>query len=264
VDKTGCKHFFVPDTQIQDGVPLDHLEAAMNYVVDHKPDTVVVIGDWWDMPSLSTYESRGSKYFEGRRYRTDIESGIEALDAFMRPLLMYNDNRRRNKMRQYRPRLIFTEGNHEHRINRAVNAEPKLEGVISTDDYIKELWWYGFEWYPFLEVVNVDGIRYSHYHVNPHSVMGSPISGSMDTMLKNVGYSFTQGHTQTLKYGVHYLSDGSVRQGLVAGAFYQHEEEYKGRQGNSHWRGCVMKNEVRDGRYDPCFLSLEYLLRKWK
>ena len=93
--------------------------------------------------------------------------------------------------------------------------------------------------------------------------MGSPISGSMDTMLKNVGYSFTQGHTQTMKYGVHYLSDGSVRQGLVAGAFYQHEEEYKGPQGNAHWRGCVMKNEVRKGRYDPCFLSIEYLLRKW-
>lgn len=258
-----AKHFFVPDTQIQQGVPMDHLTAAMNYIVDHKPDTVVIIGDWWDMPSLSTYEAKGSKYFEGRRYRADLEAGIEAMMVFMDPFVKYNDNRKRNKMKQYKPRIVFTEGNHEHRVQRAVNAEPKLEGVIGPEDYISVLKDYSIEYHPFLHVVNIDGIRYSHYHVNPHSVMGSPISGSMDTMLKNVGYSFTQGHTQTMKYGVHYLSDGSVKQGLVAGAFYQHEEEYKGPQGNAHWRGCVMKNEVRKGRYDPCFLSIEYLLRKW-
>ena len=72
------------------------------------------------------------------------------------------------------------------------------------------------------------------------------------------------GHQQTLQYGVQYLTDGSCRQGLVAGSFYQHDEPYMGEQGNaSHWRGMVMKNEVENGSYDPCFLSIDYLLDRW-
>lgn len=257
------KHFFLPDTQVQQGVPLNHLTAAMNYIVDHKPDVVIHIGDHWDFPSLSTYETKGSKYFEGRRYRADLEAGEEGLRTLMGPLIEYNNHRRKLKMRTYKPRLVFTVGNHEQRVQRAVNAEPKLEGVIGPEDYLELLLSFEFQVHPFLQVVNIDGVRYSHFHQNPHSIMGSPVSGSMDTMLKNVGYSFSMGHQQTLKYGVHYLSDGSVRQGLVAGSFYQHDEDYRGAQGNSHWRGCIMKNEVREGRYDPCFLSMEYLLRKW-
>jgi hypothetical protein len=31
----------------------------------------------------------------------------------------------------------------------------------------------------------------------------------------------------------------------------------------SHWRGIVMKNQVENGRYDPCFVSMKYLLDKY-
>jgi hypothetical protein len=51
--------------------------------------------------------------------------------------------------------------------------------------------------------------------------------------------------------------------GLIVGSFYQHDEEYKGYQGNNHWRGCIMKHEVKDGNYCLLELSLNYLLRGW-
>lgn len=255
------RHLFIPDTQVQQGVPIDHLAAAMNYAVEHKPDVIIHIGDHWDMPSLSTYEQKGSKYFEGKRYLADIEAGAEGMEVLLRPLWEYNAHRKAMKMRQYKPRLVFCKGNHENRVTRAVNTEPKLQGLVTEEHFNLEK--LGWEVHEFLEIVNIDGIRYSHYIQNPMSVMGAPLSGSMDTMLKNAGFSFSMGHQQTLKYGVHYLSDGSVRQGLVAGSFYQHDEAYRGHQGNQHWRGCVLKNEVRDSRYDPCFLSIEYLLRRW-
>ena len=59
------KLLFIPDTQIKNGVNLDHIQALGNYILDKKPDIIVCIGDWWDMPSLSSYEKKGSKYFEG-------------------------------------------------------------------------------------------------------------------------------------------------------------------------------------------------------
>jgi hypothetical protein len=42
-----------------------------------------------------------------------------------------------------------------------------------------------------------------------------------------------------------------------------HDEEYLGPEGNNYWRGIVVKHEVRNGMYDPMFVSLDYLLRKW-
>ena len=34
------KIFIIPDTQVKPGVPLNHLEAAGNYIADKKPDVV--------------------------------------------------------------------------------------------------------------------------------------------------------------------------------------------------------------------------------
>jgi hypothetical protein len=50
--------------------------------------------------------------------------------------------------------------------------------------------------------------------------------------------------------------------GLIAGACYVHAEPYLGYQGNSHFRGIVVKNEVRDGHYDIMRVSLDYLSRQ--
>lgn len=45
---------------------------------------------------------------------------------------------------------------------------------------------------------------------------------------------------------------------------YDHEESYKGPQGNHHFRGIVVKNRVQNGSYDPMFMSLDYLMDKYK
>ena len=71
------------------------------------------------------------------------------------------------------------------------------------------------------------------------------------------------GHQQTLQTGIRYTVTGKAHRGLVAGAFYMHDEEYMGSQGNHHWRGCIMKHEVEDGNYSILELSLEYLMKEW-
>lgn len=571
--RLGNKHIFIPDTQIQNGVPTNHLEALGNYIVDKKPDVIVHIGDHWDMPSLSSYEKKGSKYFENRRYLDDIESGIEAMEILLKPLNEYNTKRRSQKMAMYKPRKVFITGNHEcfddktecltrrgwlhytdikpddfvftlnndltgvwqpiknihcnyyigemytyesstvsmsvtpnhrvlytsngsgrlkyktanqspsncdlfvasknanseysltdeqieyigvavtdshhtkhgslifyqsgakadrieqiikacnisytktarqrntthicgkklknkpqtsyefrmkrpdwcpnsnkklpdfvynfshrqfkkfldmlifcdgsipkknagsrvfygqkqicddvqklciingvrasiteyrenqfrvniapnnvvrvdgflntttlyegevwclsvenenfmvrrnnkayfsgnSRISRAVNEDPKLEGVITTDHFQLEK--FSWEVHPFLEVVDIDGVKYSHYFINPDGLMGRPIGGNIHNKLKILGHSFSMGHQQTYEVGVKYTGDGRRLRGLIAGSFYQHDEEYLGPQKNrQHWRGAILKTEVREGNYDLVELSMEYLLTHW-
>lgn len=252
-------HFVIPDTQCKDGVKMNHLEAAGNYIVDHQPDTIIHLADHWDMPSLSSYEKKGSKYFEGKSYQRDIEAGLEGMELLLGPLSRYNEKRKRLKMRQYRPRMIFTTGNHEDRVSRAISEDPRLDGALSLDHM--QLRKFGWEAYPFLQPVAVDGVHYAHYFYNPNT--GRPWGGVVSTRLKNIGFSFTMGHQQGKDLAERHLSNGKTIRGTVVGSFYQHDEEYKGYQGNNHWRGCIMKHEVANGNYCLMELSLDYLLKEW-
>jgi len=256
------KILVIPDTQVKEGVPTNHIGAAGNYLVKHRPDTVVLLGDWWDCPSLSMFNTNLEA--EGLKLKEDLRAGNAALALFMHPLLKLQAKQLDNKKKVYRPKLIYCVGNHDPqvRIPRLVERHPILQGFL-LEDTTDLLEGYGFEVVPFLEVKEIEGIRFAHYFVNPHSAKKSPLGGAIDTMLKNAGFSFIQGHTQGLKMGKHYLGDGTRRLGIVAGSFYQHKEKYMGVQGNEHWHGIIQLNEVKDGGADVAEISLNYLLRKY-
>lgn len=259
---TKKEHMFIPDPQCKPGVPLDHLEAAGNYALEHKPDVIVNIGDHWDMPSLSQYEQRGSKYFEGKTYRDDIEAGKEGMRRLLGPIWNYNKKHSRWKKRKYEPRIVLTLGNHENRIERALNQDPRLEGTIGLESF--DLNGFGVEWYNFLEIVEIDGILYSHYFIHPDANTGNPLSGTIENRMRAIGQSFSQGHQQRLQYGIRYTATGKPVQGLVCGSFYQHNEGYMGPQANNqHFRGIVYKHEVKDGAYDPMMVSLNFLMENY-
>lgn len=257
------KLLIIPDTQVRKGVPTDHIRAAGNYIARHQPDIIVVMGDWWDMPSLSLYNT--TLQAEGARITEDLNAGYDAFDLLLEPIERLNKKLARDKKKQYNPRKVYITGNHDPqvRIPRFIEQYPMLKGYLSEGEADLFLEGLGFEVVPFLEIKNIEGIRFSHYIQNPHSLRGSPLSGQIDTMLKNAGHSFVQGHQQTYKMGKHYLSDGTQRLGIVCGAFYDHDEDYMSPQGNKHWRGIIQLNEVKDGSADVCELSLNYLKREY-
>ena len=256
-------HIMIPDTQIRPGVPLDQLEWIGQYIVDEfaqKPSVKIMhIGDHADMPSLSTWDY-GKREMEGRRYREDIEAANKGFDVLNKPLRDYNLKRALSHRAKWEPEKHIFLGNHENRIVRATSLDAKLDGTISVDDLnYKE---HGWNVHNFLAPVNIDGVIYSHYFYSP--MTGKPYGGtSIDTRLKNIGHTFTMGHQQTLMYGLRFV-DGKSQHGLVAGACYLHDEDYKGPQGNAHWRGIIVKHEVYDGSYDPMFVSLNYLCRRYE
>ena len=212
-----------------------------------------MLGDWWDMPSLSSYDT-GKKSFEGRMYGADIAAGNRGMDLFMAPI---------RKARGYKPRLIFLYGNHEQRILRAIENDRKLDGTIGYKDF--NLAKHGWETHKFLEVVVVDGIAYSHFF--PRSANGRIVqtkngAPTAKDQLKREGRSATAGHAQGLDWSPMPLG-GKIQCGLIAGSFYQHDEDYMGPQGNDYWRGLVIKHEVKAGSYCPMFVSLDYLKRRY-
>ena len=259
------KHMFIPDVQAKEGTPTDHLTAAGRMIVDEQPDVIVCIGDFADMPSLSSYDRPGTKAYEGRRYSTDIESARESMRALLAPMWQYNRHQRKHKKKQYAPRMVMTLGNHEDRITRAINRDPThLEGDygISLNDlgYAQV----GWEVHPFLEVVEIDGIHYSHYFTNPDGFTSHPVGGTIQNKLNKLRLSFAHGHQQVFQAGETYDATGKRLQGLVMGAFYQHDEGYMGPQQNrTHYRGLAMLDNVGPDGYDIRPVSISNLMKKY-
>jgi hypothetical protein len=218
----------------------------------------VCIGDFADMPSLSSYD-KGKKQYEGRRYKRDIEAAQFAMQAFLGPLNEYNEQRRRNKKAEYRPRMVMTLGNHEHRINRATDDDPKLDGLISVDDLAyKE---YGWEVYPFLETVIIEGVAFAHFFAT--GVMGRP-AGSAAAQFKVANMSCFAGHQQGKQ--IHYAkrADGAILTSIISGSCYEHHEHFLGPQVNKqHWRGFFMLHDTKDGSFDEMPVSLSFINQRY-
>lgn len=250
------RHLLIPDVQAREGVSLDHLDWIGQFIVRKKPDVIVQIGDFADMPSLSSYD-KGTKDFEGRRYKKDIAAAKLAMDTLLSPMRAYNARRKETHHAQYKPRMVLTLGNHEERIARAINQQPELEGMIGYEDLPYQDW----EVHDFLKPVIIDCILYCHYLSNPMS--GRPLSGTALNQLAKAQHSFCVGHKQTLDVATYFSPAGKQTWGIVAGACYEHLENYKGYQGNHHWRGIVMLNDVVEGNFDPGFISLDYLKKRY-
>lgn len=247
----------IPDVQVKPGVDTSHLKWLGQYIVDKRPEKIVCIGDFADMPSLSSYDV-GKKSFEGRRYRADVSASRLAMGTLLTPLYDLQIRQRLNRKKVYEPEMHLTLGNHENRINRAVENDPKLEGTIGVTDLDYE----GFGWkvYPFLEVVVIDGVAFSHYFTT--GTAGRP-STTANAQLNKQHQSCIAGHQQGLQIATGKRADGALLTSIIAGSFYLHDEEYMGQQGNKHWRGALMLHGVEDGSFDLNLLPMRYLKERY-
>lgn len=250
----GPRIIVIPDLQVKPGVPTQHLQWAADYIADKKPDVVVQIGDWFDMPSLSSYD-RGKRSSEGRRYKEDIQAGCASRTLFEARL----------KRRRFKPRRkVFTLGNHEERILRAVEDDAKLEGQLSLQDlgFERDDW----EVHEFLRPVEIHDVWFSHFFpVNGDGKVTQNKRGcpNAKTQGQRVKRSCVSGHLQGLDTAFIHTPMGLGRS-VISGSFYSHSESYLTPMGNVHWHGILSLNDIRNGGYfDIIEVSMDYLERKY-
>lgn len=254
---TGRRHLVIPDTQVRPGDDMSFLTAIGRYIVKMKPDVIIHLGDHADMPSLSSYDA-GKKSFEGRRYLADVQAARYGMEALLSPIWEYNKKARKTKHKLYVPQMEFITGNHENRINRAVNDDAKLEGVLSTADLgYKE---YGWNVHDFLDVALLDGVAYSHFFVT--GLAGRPASTAA-AQFRKTSMSCIAGHQQGLQIHTGSRADGKRLTSVIAGSCYTHNEDYLGPQGNAHYRGVLVLHDVNDGEFELMPVTLKYIINKY-
>lgn len=244
--------------------PESHTErfsALANFIIDKRPDHIVCIGDFADMASLCKYDV-GTVNAEGRRYADDIASANVALGLVNNPVRSYSNRVRQNRKKRYDPKFYVTLGNHENRIERAVQQDPKLFGHLSTDDI--EFKRYGWEVVPYLSPLEIEGICFQHYFTS--GVMGRPIGGHNHarTLIQRNHVSSVCGHSHLRDYSEDANSFGRRVFGLVAGCYddlgvgYEYTTEQ-----DRFWSGLVLLHEVANGSAEPAWFSYQYILEGW-
>jgi len=240
-------HMVIPDCQVRPGVPLDHLRWVGNYAAEKRPDVIIDLGDFSDLRSLSSYDV-GKVSAEGKRYADDVAVTKEADRLLTAPIIAADRSRKK------RTRRIKCLGNHEQRADREGENNPKFKGYISSDDLGYEQT--GWEVHPFLDVVRVNDIDYSHYFTS--GPMGRPVS-SARALLARRNSSAVMGHVPIIDIAVHAVTQQIA---IFAGICYQHSEGHLP-QANNTKAGIWMLHEVHDGTFDPMFVSLGFLKRRY-
>lgn len=248
-------HLVIPDIHAHPDHPNDRADYLSQLIIDLQPDVVINLGDQFDMSSLSGYD-KGKRSFVGRSYKNDLNSGLEFSERLWEPV------RARKKRLPYR---IYIEGNHEHRIEKALDLNPELVGTIDFEDYDLDRYYDEVIRYEGSTpgIIEVDGINYSHYFIS--GVLGRPISGEHPaySLSTKLGGSVTAGHLHTVDYNVRTDVYGRKRHALIAGCFFDYNSDWAGKANDLYWRGVVVKRNVTNGEYDPEFISMNQLVKEY-
>jgi 3',5'-cyclic AMP phosphodiesterase CpdA len=248
-------HLIIPDIHAHPEHSNERADWLANLINDTRPDVVVNIGDSADMSSLSSYD-RGKRSFYGKSYAKDLEAHQDFQERMWGPV------RARKKKLPYR---VVLEGNHEHRIEKALDMSPELQGTIGFQDFLFD------EYYD--EVIRydgntpgattIDGVTYAHYFTSGN--MGRAIGNehSAYSLLTKKFVSCTQGHSHTLDFCTRVRQDKVRIMGLVAGSYFDYQSDWAGTSQTNWWKGVIIKHNVNNGTYDPEFISLEQLRKAY-
>lgn len=196
-----------------------------------KGDAILCLGDFADMPSLATQE-KGTRRAEGRRYADDVACAKKAAGV------VFSGLPGREK--------VMLLGNHEHRIDRAAQEDPKMHRTISCADL-----GYGRHFdsvLSFLQVAKVRGFAASHYFAS--GVMGRPIGGASPatSLLNKLHCSAVAGHSHLLDLAVQTMPTGDKLYGIVAGCYAhpKYAEAWCAATRQMWWSGIVRVGQVRE------------------
>ncbi len=96
------------------------LAAVEKLMADYRFDGYLQIGDFLDFDCISSHNKNNLRAVEGKRIHLDYDVAGDILDRHQAII------RAKNKDAQF----VILEGNHEHRMERYLDANPALEGMV--------------------------------------------------------------------------------------------------------------------------------------
>ena len=151
-------------------------ELFKEFLYDFKPDILVDGGDHVDFPYISSFNKDKLLLLEGKRLKKDFDLLNEELAD----------------LRQTCDRMLFLQGNHEERLERAVQKQPLLEGMVDLEANVdfKAL---DIEYYPLKQQpVKIDKLHFLHGTY-------TGVNHTKKQLIKYMGSSLIYGHVHAFQ-----------------------------------------------------------------
>lgn len=233
----------------------DRADWAAKLIVDIRPDVVINMGDAADLESLSSYD-KGKRSFHGKSYRKDLDAHLEFQERLWEPV---------KKTKKKLPWSVFLEGNHEHRIEKALDLSPEMTGMIGFDDFEFDRYYDEIVRYDggLPGIYKSDGILFSHFF--PTGISGRPIGGERPAhmLLAKNGISSVAAHSHTLDFATRRTVADGYLNALVVGCYQDFINPWAGSIGKFWQAGIPVLRNVEDGRFDFQWISIESLKKEY-
>lgn len=214
-------------------------------IAERQPDTIIQLGDFLSMDSLSRWDKDKRLKIEGRRYNRDIESGRSAIGKMLQPIADLQQRQRRMKKALYNPTVYWFEGNHEYWIRQYVDYNPELDGQIS---YRKDLGWPdSWEFIRYPDLAYIQGLYFTHIPMTKGGALMSPYI--CHRALEMFEGSVIFGHTHEFQVATKTRFGGHQYTALNTGCLFNETPDYAYGKQNNYWRG-VFLIYPQDGNFD--------------
>ena len=251
----------VGDCHVSTEEDLSRFDYANELIMEKRPDIIVLMGDFVTLNCLSFWDKDKRQRMEGRRYHEEIANANKALDMMFHGLYEEKNRLRKNKKKLYIPDIIYLEGNHEDRLNRYLEVDPIFQGQVGIAQDLR-LVERAISWIDYRDYYYYNGIGFTHI---PHNAV-RPVSGkyhvfkAMDCTIQSVVY----GHTHKLETACRHVP-GMVhlQQVLSCGGYFDEDEEYTNGMLTNYWKGLILLNNYKEGRFDMETYSLGRLRRMY-
>lgn len=134
---------------------LDVLTWIARHASEERYDRIIQVGDWSTYDSVNNHDKNDTF---AARFKPGIRDDLDNLTASHQAF-------RRGVASDYKPRMVFLNGNHENRLERFENANPE---AVDTFTLAREETFSQFGWKtrPYGELFYVDGVAFTHHPTN--------------------------------------------------------------------------------------------------
>jgi predicted phosphodiesterase len=226
------KHLIVlPDPHIRakaGGEDKRSIAAVEKYIKDAKPDEIICIGDFMDFNCISDHNAFNLRATEGETVQADYAEGNKVLDRWQK----------------LAPKVVLLEGNHDYRVERFIDAYPKMAGAFEMDVGLN-LKKRGVKWvrsWSEGEIYRVGNANFIHgLYVNEHHAKKH---------VEAFGSSIFYGHTHDIQlFSKVTAGDNKTTVGQSLGCLCDYRQQYmKGKP--NRWQQAFAEFYVRP---DGCF-----------
>lgn len=248
-------HLFFTDSHAHHKHDNKRAEYLGGLIYETRPDVVIDGGDTCDLPSLASYD-KGTRAAVGRTYKQDIDAHNDFQDRLWA---------RARKSKRKLPRRVRLIGNHEQRIDRALDANPQLQDSIGYKDLQLDKYYDEVIHYEGSTpgTIQIDGITYAHYFAA--GLLGRPVGGehAAYSLISKKHTTCTQGHSHVIDWCMKNDGNGKPILGLVAPCFIDYEVDWAGQVQKLWTAGVTIKRGVEKGVYSPQFITIKELEREY-